>query len=63
MAVLSFATNKSVGEEDLPTLRETRARQGGQSRLIWKPWGLLAAIMLTIYLPFEITAWWIGSHS
>ena len=60
MMVLSLATRKSANEESLPTLRDTYALQGGQSRLVWTLWGLLAVIMLAIYLCFETIARWIG---
>jgi len=54
MIVVSLATRKSPVEEDLPTLRETYAVQGGQSRLLWILWGILAAIMVGIYALFEM---------
>lgn len=61
MAVLSLMTHKSATEGELPTLGDTCARQGGQSRLVWALWGLLAAIMLTLYICVEAVAWWLGS--
>ena len=53
MVVLSLATRNSPAEEQLPTLKETYARQGVQPRLIWILWGVLAAVMLAIYVAFS----------
>jgi solute:Na+ symporter, SSS family len=53
MVLVSLVTNKSRNEEDLPTLRETYSRQGGQGRLVWILWSILAVIMLGLYVLFE----------
>lgn len=53
MVVASLCTRKSSDEEDLPTLKETYSSQGTQPRLIWCLWGVLAVIMLALYLVFE----------
>ena len=52
MVLLSLATKNSSSEEQLPSLKETYAAQGTQPKLIWVLWGVLAVIMLSIYLIF-----------
>jgi uncharacterized membrane protein len=38
----------------LPTLKETYARSGeGSKRQIWLLWGLIAVVMVSIYLVFN----------
>lgn len=54
MILVSLITHKSSAEENLPTLRETYALQGGQSRLVWALWGILALIMAGLYGLFEL---------
>lgn len=55
MVVLSLLTENSPDEERLPTLGQAQAQgsQGSRARLIWALWGVLAAIMLAIYIIFE----------
>jgi SSS family solute:Na+ symporter len=53
MIVVSLATRPSLVGQDLPTLRETYANQGGQSQTVWILWGILAGIMAGIYALFE----------
>ncbi|MEA1951828.1 MAG: sodium:solute symporter [Planctomycetota bacterium] len=53
MVVVSLMTRKSPYEEDLPSLGQARAWAGSQSPWIWGLWGLLAAIMLTLYVVFN----------
>ena len=50
MVVVSLLTVKSPDEEDMPTLRETYAEMGASPRLVWILWGILAVIMMTIYV-------------
>ena len=50
MVVVSLLTAKSQDEEDMPTLRETYAEMGASPRLVWILWGILAVIMMIIYV-------------
>ena len=53
MILVSLVTQKSPDEEDLPTLKETYAQQGTKPTGVWCLWGVLAAIMLVIYVVFD----------
>ena len=53
MVVISLLTQKSPEEENLPTLKETYTNQGTQPGPVWTFWGLLAVIMLALYLVFN----------
>ena len=53
MVVLSLLTTHSPQEEQLPTLKETYAKHKTQPRLIWTLWGVLAVVMLVIYIVFD----------
>ena len=53
MVVVSLLTRKSFDEQDLSTLREAYISQNTQPRLVWNLWGVLAVVMLTLYLVFN----------
>ncbi|MBD3322583.1 MAG: sodium/solute symporter [Chitinivibrionales bacterium] len=53
MVVVSLLTKKDSGEEDPPTLQETRKAHGKQQRRIWTLWGVLAVIMVVLYVIFN----------
>ena len=53
MIIASLLTQKSPEEEDMPTLKETYATMDEKPRLVWILWGVLAAIMLSIYVIFD----------
>lgn len=52
MVVVSLLTRNLPIEERLPALKQTYIQQGASARSIWKLWGILAVIMLAIYLVF-----------
>ena len=53
MTVISLLTRKSPEEENFPSIRETTANLGGQTKDIWGWWIFLSFIMLTIYIIFN----------
>ena len=53
MTLVSLLTRKSPEEEDLPSIKETYARAGVESRPIWILWALLGMIMLALYVVFD----------
>lgn len=53
MIVISLLTRHPHGHEDLPSLKETYARQGTASTFVWLLWGILALVMLAIYIVFN----------
>ena len=53
MIIVSLLTRHSHGHEDLPTLKEIYARQGKAPTFVWLLWGILALIMLAIYIVFN----------
>jgi SSS family solute:Na+ symporter len=53
MIVASLLTRHSPDEERLPTLKETYARQGKKPTLVWILWGVLALVMLALYIVFD----------
>ena len=50
MILVSLWTRHSSEEQPLATLTETYSRQDSSAGLVWALWGLLAAIMLGIYI-------------
>ena len=52
MVVVSLLTRNATTEERLPSLKQTYVQQGTSSRSLWMLWGVLAFIMLAIYLVF-----------
>jgi len=53
MVAVSRGTRKSSEEQALSTLREIYTSQNTQPRLVWCLWGVLAVIMLILYLIFN----------
>jgi SSS family solute:Na+ symporter len=53
----SLATRKSPQEEPLPTLKETYAALGRSPAMVWALWGVLAGIMLSVYVGFQLLAY------
>jgi hypothetical protein len=50
MVVVSLVTNKP--QKDLPTLKSVLVQDGKKPKLLWALWGVLAAIMIGLYLIF-----------
>ena len=50
MVVVSLLTERSAEEEEMPTLKETYADMDSSPRFVWKLWGILAVIMMVIYI-------------
>jgi SSS family solute:Na+ symporter len=53
MILVSLLTQHSSEEQPLATLRQTYAKQHSTARLVWVLWGVLAVIMLSIYILFD----------
>jgi len=53
MVVVSLFTRNSPTEVNLPALRDTYADQEARPKLVWCLWGVLALIMLGIYVVFN----------
>ncbi len=53
MILVSLLTRHSPEEQPLATLRQTYAKQPSAARLVWGLWGVLAVIMLAIYILFD----------
>jgi SSS family solute:Na+ symporter len=53
MIVLSLATQKSSEEEALPSLGEVYVKLGEKTRGLMIGWGVLAVVMVALYLGFE----------
>ena len=53
MVVVSLLTRNSPTEVNLPLLKETYAEQGTHPKFVWCLWGVLALIMLGIYVVFN----------
>lgn len=53
MIVISLLTRNSQEEEVLPTFRETSAHIENTRGRTWLGWGILAAVMLTIFIVFN----------
>jgi len=53
MILVSLLTKHSPDEEPLPTLKETYAGQGRTPTFIWLLWGILAIVMLALYVIFD----------
>ena len=53
MILVSLLTRHSPEEQPLATLKETYARQGAAPTFVWLLWGILAMIMLAIYIVFD----------
>lgn len=53
MVVMSLLTRNAPNEEELPPLKKVQATQGSGPRFIWMLWGILAVIMITIYVIFN----------
>jgi SSS family solute:Na+ symporter len=50
MVIVSLLTERSPEEQEMPTLKETYTDMNTSPRFVWILWGVLAAIMLTIYI-------------
>lgn len=55
MVLVSLATRHSPDEEPLPSLRDTYAA-GARTGPVWALWAVLAAIMLALYVGFQVLA-------
>ena len=53
MIVLSLITEKSPGEQEMPTLAETYRQAKHSTKKIWLLWGVLAVVMIAIYIIFN----------
>ena len=53
MVVVSLCTMQDHRQQQLPTLRQTYALLGRQSRLVWVLWTVLAVVMAAIYVIFN----------
>lgn len=54
MAVVSWITQHSQEESELPTLRETYRQSPGMGKKGFVGWGVLAAVMVLLYLLFQL---------